>query len=263
MNEAGCEVARQEFEIGGQTPRQGVNVIGALGGKVRGAPAVLVGAHYDTRPNSPGADDNASGVAAMLECATALSGATLERPLIFAAFDAEERQDPLDGLWGSTAYVRSLSRPADVYAAFILEMVGCSTPPGSQKVPTGFKLLWPRTARSVAKRRYAGDFLVALCRGRSGRAARLLAASSRGAGGPHVYPLPFPRWAPVPRDLLRSDHAPFWAAGIPAVLVGDTANYRNPHYHLPSDTTETVDLVMVEGTARALATTVAKLAAKA
>ena len=269
---AECRVSRQEFPVSAHPGRKGLNLIGTVPGSSLSLPAVLIGAHYDTRPASPGADDNASGVAAMLECARALAGQPRARSVVFIAFDAEERQDPAQGLWGSSAYVRSLQEEAEgeaagaarsrIGAAFVLEMVGYSAPPGAQRVPLGFRLLWPATAWRVARRGYTGDFLVAVSRGRGNRLARMLSERAGLHGGPDVLPLTLLGWLPLPKDLLRTDHAPFWAAGVPAVMVGDTASFRNPNYHLPSDTPDTVDYGMVAGLARALAETVAQLAAE-
>jgi Zn-dependent M28 family amino/carboxypeptidase len=273
LRDAGCFITRQRFSMPDHPGRMVVNIIGELHGQSPRAPAVLIGAHYDTRPNSPGADDNASGVAVLLECALSLATRHLEKPVIFAAFDAEERQDPDDGLRGSTAYVESLALSAEtsadaeshgrkLTAAFILEMVGFSSPSGAQRVPLGFRLLFPRQALSVARRKYAGDFLIALSRGRGNRFSRLLAQCAA-SGGTRILRLALPGWFPPPADLLRSDHAPFWRAGIPTVMVGDTANFRNPHYHLPSDTPDTLDYDMIAAVSDALATTVAAIAAHA
>ncbi len=276
LQDAGCAVSRQTFEMpieaGG---RSGVNVIARLKGDSGGESAsVIIGAHFDTRPNSPGADDNASGVAAMVECARALTGRGLRRDVVLVAFDAEERQGQLHGLWGSEAFVRSLAgaasgnthrrsaqdRPSiQVRAAFVLEMVGFSSQKGTQKIPLPMRALFPAAGWSVMRRGYAGDFLVAVTRGRGKIVARALARHSSRVGGPEVLTLGLPAWLPPPPDLLRSDHAPFWQAGVPAVMIGDTANFRNPNYHLPSDTPETLDYEMIAGVARALAETVSEL----
>lgn len=255
-------MSRQKFEMSDHPGRVGVNVIGALAGANTDLPAVVVGAHYDTRPGSPGADDNASGVAAMIECARALSARRLTRPVLFVAFDAEERQDPGPGLRGSSAFVaaaggRSVPR---LGPAFILEMVGFASGRGGQKVPPGMRALFPGAAANVMRRGNSGDFLIALTRGRGKRLARALSRHSRMTGGPPVLTLGLPGWLPVPGDLLRSDHAPFWRAGLAAVMVGDTANFRNPNYHLPSDTADTLDFGMISGLANALVETVAEVA---
>jgi Zn-dependent M28 family amino/carboxypeptidase len=245
--------------------RVGTNIVGTLAGQQAGASAVLVGAHYDSRPGSPGADDNASGVAAMLECALLLSGHDRQRPVVFAAFDAEERQDPGEGLRGSSAFIGSPAHVAEaqpVGEAVILEMVGYCSGPATQKITPGFNLLFPRQAHVVRRNRRSGDFLIALSQGPGNRLAKELEAASARGPGPRVLALTLPGWLPKPKDLLRSDHAPFWRAGIPAVMVGDTANFRNPNYHLPSDTPDTLDYGMLAGFATTLADVVAARAAR-
>ncbi len=259
LEAAGCDVRRQEFALPGGGV--GVNINGEMRGR-DATQSLVVGAHYDTRPNSPGADDNASGVAAMLECARLLSGRRPRRSVEFVAFDAEERQDPEKGLWGSSAYVGSL--PAgQVKAAFILEMVGFTSGARTQRVPLGMRVLFPAAALSVMRHGYEGDFLIALTRGRGKRLARTLARHANRPGGPRVLTLGLPGWLPPPGDLLRSDHAPFWAAGVPVVMVGDTANFRNPNYHMPSDTSDTLDYGLIEHFTAALAATVAEVAGEA
>ncbi len=233
-------------------------MIGEMRGEDAPAPAVLIGAHYDTRPESPGADDNASGVAALLACAALLKGRKLARTVVFAAFDAEERQDPLGGLIGSTAYVASLgvNPRRHIAAAFIFESVGYASPAGAQKVPFGLKLLFPVQAWKVASSGYCGDFLIGLSKGSGNRLARVLAKRSA-SSGLQILPLTVPSWMPAPADLLRSDHAPVRRAGIPAVMIGDTANFRNPNYHLSTDVPETLDYRMIAAVSEAVAISVA------
>ncbi len=270
LGAAGCEVERQEFTIPAEPdPRPGLNVVATLP-KSRSSgdspavakPSVLVGAHYDTVPGSPGADDNASGVAVMLECSRVLAKIDRNRPVIFAAFDAEERQ-PEVGLHGSEAYVRSLkasdSGPT-VSEAYILEMVGYSAPEGAQQVPQGLQLVFPRAFDQLAAAQFAGDSVVVVSDWRSRRISRALEEASRSIGGTPILPVEVPRWMPVPHNLKRSDHAPFWEAKVPAVMIGDTANFRNPNYHTPTDTPDTLDYSFIESVARTVIATVARAA---
>ena len=271
LQEAGCEIEFREFDIPGQSsPRVGRNVVGRMGAETRQG-RLVIGAHYDTVPGSPGADDNASGVAAMLECARLLAGLTPQRPILFAAFDAEEKQPPVEGLHGSTAFVRASPRSPlprgegegegerkfiehggfRISAAVILECVGYSSPPGTQRFPAGFQLLFPRAFDVARRSRFAGDSLAVLSNRNSRLLSRRFEASSQSAELP-TLPVELPGWMRVPYNLRRSDHAPFWQAGIPAIMVGDTANFRNPNYHLPSDTPDTIDYVMVARVAQAL-----------
>jgi hypothetical protein len=196
-----------------------------------GGCSLLVGAHYDSVPGTPGADDNASAVAALLECARVISAAAPELPVCYVAFNREE-----DGLIGSADFVGGYlpSSPHRIAAAHILEMVGyCSREPGSQQVPQGLPIQVPSV----------GDFIGVLGNGSSGAIVDESVACAR------TYTPDLPaiglkvmfgaeRLLPV---LSRSDHDPFWRAGIPAVMWTDTAEFRNPHYHAATDTPDTLD----------------------
>ncbi|MEZ4464340.1 MAG: M28 family peptidase [bacterium] len=138
-------------------------------------------------------------------------------------FDAEERDYA-----GSRAYVRSDARIADLRGAIVLDMVGvtCRTP-GCQQHPVGLPVRGPDT----------GDFLAVL-----GDIEHLeLLHAFRRAQGARVFALPVPEKGAVLPATRRSDHAPFWDRGVGAVLVTDTAELRNPRYHLPGDTPDTLD----------------------
>jgi Zn-dependent M28 family amino/carboxypeptidase len=192
---------------------------------------VLVGAHYDSVPMCPGADDNGSAVAAMLGCAAACSLWRPILPVVFVAFNREE-----DGLLGSRDFVESYvpQAPFRAQCAHILEMVGyASSAPGSQRVPTGLPI----------KSRDVGDFLGLLANGTSSRIMNLVLRQA----GAYVPELPvtglnvklgLEKFLPV---LSRSDHAPFWANGIPAVMWTDTSEFRNYNYHTHRDTPDTLD----------------------
>lgn len=261
FEQIGLATTRQSFDIPAQSPpRQGSNVIGTLNsppGDSSGSPyspPILIGAHYDTVPRSPGADDNASGVAAMLECARVLSESKLDRELIFVAFDAEEMQPPAEGLHGSTAYVAGRTGPGSagkLGAAIIFESVGFSSATIKQRLPGSFRFLFRKAFKALVRQNFAADSLLILSRGPGRAISRQLeqSASKPGIGLP-ILPLEVPRWMPLVRNLRRSDHAPFWYAGVPAVMIGDTANFRNPHYHQATDSPDTVDAGLVAKAAR-------------
>jgi acetylornithine deacetylase/succinyl-diaminopimelate desuccinylase-like protein len=217
----------------------GVNVVARHPRSPVGRP-VLVGAHLDTVRFSPGADDNASGVAALLEIARLLG--TLDAPpaVRLAFFDLEEL-----GLVGSTALARQLP----VRAMICLESVGCyRTDDATQRLPTGFGLAFPAAAREVDRGR--GDFTLVVHRRSSTAAAWAWQAAAEALGHRAVLlrdPRPDGRAGSVSTAVLphtvhldRSDHAPFWRRGVPALLVTDTASFRNPHYHRTGDRPETL-----------------------
>jgi Zn-dependent M28 family amino/carboxypeptidase len=223
LGAAGLAVRRDEYE-------SGVNVVGELEGATRPDQIVLIGAHYDSTEGCPGADDNASGVAGALEAARVLAGQRYARTLVIACWDEEER-----GFLGSTAHASALDdqgrRPAVVYD---LEMIGYrSDAPGSQSVAPGFEVLFPDAARRVQDNDMRGDFIALVHDPGAREAAAGIARHAAGLSLP-VIPLEVPEAAkrsPLLRDLRRSDHAPFWDRGVPAILATDTANFRNPRYH--------------------------------
>jgi Zn-dependent M28 family amino/carboxypeptidase len=193
--------------------------------------AILVGAHYDSVPMCPGADDNGSAVAAILGCAAACSLWQPVLPIVFVAFNCEE-----DGLRGSRDFVESYLPSAnfEVRCAHILEMVGyASAEPGSQRVPIGLPI----------KISDIGDFLGLLANGTSTKAMNFI-LSRVGAYVPGLpvtglnVKLGLEKYFPV---LSRSDHAPFWARKIPAVMWTDTSEFRNHHYHRHTDTPDTLN----------------------
>ncbi|HEY8369251.1 MAG TPA: M20/M25/M40 family metallo-hydrolase [Thermodesulfobacteriota bacterium] len=229
------------------------NVEALLDGDDPEAPVALLGAHYDTVPESPGADDNASGVAVLLAVATALAarrraGWRPRRGVRLVAFTLEEL-----GLLGSTSYVQGLEEAGVAVAgALVVESVGFTS--ATQRSPAFIRL--PER----------GDF-VALVANEASRPLldRLLAVARRAAPSLRTVP-PDPYFvAPgVARgpfaDMRRSDHAPFWDAGWPAVMLTDTTEFRSPHYHRPSDTPETLDPAFLAQVAAVVLETVVDLA---
>ncbi|MEZ4470376.1 MAG: M28 family peptidase [bacterium] len=214
--------------------KEGVNLEVERPGLDPAAGTLLLGAHYDTVWGSEGADDNASGVAVVLELARLLQTPTA-RGLRLVFFDAEERDYA-----GSRAYVRSDARIADLRGAIVLDMVGVTCPtPGCQQHPVGLPVRGPDT----------GDFLAVL-----GDIEHLeLLHAFRRAQGARIFALPVPEKGAVLPTTRRSDHAPFWDRGVGAVLVTDTAELRNPRYHLPGDTPDTLDRAfLAAGTRRIL-----------
>ena len=204
----------------------GVNLLADFPGQDPSAGVVVVGAHFDAWSDSPGADDNASGVAAVLEIARTMTENELvsARTVQFAFFDLEEV-----GCVGSEAYVKQVD-PATVHVALILEAMGltCSAP-GCQAFPGG--LPTPPPAR--------GDFLAVLVDMEHDQLAEPFRDTSSGLP---LYLLSVPRKGLDASTTRRSDHSKFWDRGIAAMMVTDTGALRNPNYHLFGDKSDLLDL---------------------
>jgi Peptidase family M28 len=213
----------------------GVNIFAERQGTDKTAGAILVAAHYDTVAISPGADDNASGVAVVLEAARLLGSRPTPRTLQLALFDKEE-----EGLLGSKAFVTNATRLANLRGVIVMDMVGyaCYTV-GCQQYPPGLPVSPPSDK---------GDFLVAI--GDAEHLPLLNAFQKTRENLPPVLTLPIPLKGLLTPDTLRSDHAAFWYQGIGAVLVTDTANLRTPHYHQASDTPKTIERSFFTGSAQ-------------
>ena len=199
---------------------------------------ILIGAHYDAIPGTPGADDNATGVAVLLELARAFATEPLSYPVRFVAFDMEEY-----GLLGSQAYATDLKQQQQPLRLMLsLEMLGyCNSAPGSQRYPAGLQYFYPNRGNFIA---LIGNLsaipdLIRLTR------------RIRKAGTPSEW-LPVPNKGLMVRQTRLSDHSPFWDRGYRAMMVTDTAFMRNPHYHQPTDTIETLDLDFLSGVCRGL-----------
>lgn len=218
------------FEVRGQIYR---NCMVKIAGRHPRRPPILVGAHYDTVPGSPGADDNASGVAVLLELARFFAAHTPRSPLWLVGFDLEEA-----GLMGSAALAEDLRRQGQPLRLMMaLEMLGyCDPRPATQSYPPGLKYLYPST----------GDFIGLIGSWQLIPVLVGLRRRMRQVGVACEWLPMVNRGQPVP-DTRRSDHAPFWDAGYRALMVTDTADMRNPHYHQPSDTLDTLDIDFLTG----------------
>lgn len=203
------------------------NWILKLPGAKPGRDPILIGAHFDAVPESPGADDNASGVAVLLELARHFAQDPARSPLWVVAFDLEER-----GLVGSTAYAQFLKQQGQPLRLMLsLEMLGYRDPtPGSQHYPSGLERFYPDR----------GDYIGLIGNWPTLPDLLRLQQSMKKAGIPCQW-LPAGQRGWIVPSTRRSDHAPFWDEGYRAILVTDTAELRNPHYHKPSDRLETLD----------------------
>ena len=201
-------------------------------------PPILIGAHYDTVPGSPGADDNGTGVAVLLELARMFASQPIKYPVQLIAFDMEEY-----GYLGSDHYAAKLKAENQSLRLMIsLEMLGyCDDTPGSQRYPTGLKYFYPN----------CGNFIALIGNLRTIPDLINLGNSMRKSGSNCEW-LPVPYNGLIVPDTRRSDHSPFWDRGYPAMMVTDTANMRNPHYHQESDRMETLNLDFLAGVCRGL-----------
>jgi hypothetical protein len=245
---------------------RGVNVVAKRRETSEGLP-VVIGAHYDTVPRSPGADDNGSGVAALLELARVLNSMPVRVPVILAAFDHEEL-----GLLGSRAFVEDISSAGGARLAVIYECIGyCANELGAQRIPPGLGAIYRKQAHRMRRRGLIGDETIVLYEGSSAFAARYLGEHiAQLADRDHVVLLRSPanlpgvgriirRRLPAVKHFARSDHFSFWGASLPAVLITDTANMRNPHYHQESDTPDTLDYLRIAHVVTATAILILRL----
>ncbi|MCP9891404.1 M20/M25/M40 family metallo-hydrolase [Cyanobium sp. Aljojuca 7D2] len=204
---------------------EGVNLILRLPGREAHLPPLLVGAHYDGPLHSPGADDNASGVAALLELARRWAADPPRRPVWLVAFDQEEW-----GMVGSAALAQELRQAQQPLKLMVsLEMLAFTSEQQSYPVP-GMERVYG----------YRGDFIALVANDGAG----LLLPGLARAMGRHVPTkvLPVPSGGHGIEGVRLSDHSPFWDAGYDAMMVTDTSFMRNPNYHKPSDTIDTLDL---------------------
>lgn len=228
---AGYPVESQPFDADGATVR---NLEAAHPAAAAGRPGLVIGAHYDTAPGTPGADDNASAVAALIEVARRLRPAALGRPLRFVAFTNEEPPFFGSSLMGSAVHARRCRLRGEKLAGMLcLESLGYFAPnPGGQAWPSSL----PKPIRRLLGTR--GDFLAMVSNVRSAPLLRRLRRGFRRSSDLPLRAGVVPGWV---RGVHLSDHASYHAAGYPAVMLTDTAAYRNPHYHRPSDLPATLD----------------------
>lgn len=193
------------------------------------APTVLIGAHYDSVRGSPGANDNASGVATLLELSRLLRETSDTRNLRFVGFVNEEMPFFATALQGSELYARKArEQGTEIELMIALETMGCySDEPGSQRYPPLLRFFYPNRANFLAM---VSNFR---CRSHLQRVVQAFRISSdfpvRQLVGPAAIP-----------GLSWSDHNAFWRQGYPAIMVTDTAFYRYPYYHTALDTPERV-----------------------
>jgi Zn-dependent M28 family amino/carboxypeptidase len=226
---AGYQPRRQTFVY------QGTEVSNVIAGEEHPGGYYLLGAHFDTVAGTPGADDNASGVAVLLEVARLARGLTLPRPWAFVGFTTEEPPAFLTPYMGSRVYAKQARKAQQqILGMLCLEMVGYyRQEPGSQTLPLSLRLLgYPTTGNFIGlvSNRRSKPLLERLNRAIQ-QGGKLPTATLAAPLGGHLLP-----------EVRLSDHANFWDEGYPAIMLTDTAFMRNPNYHGAGDVMANLDL---------------------
>ena len=246
LEQLGYRVRVQSFESNGQSVH---NLEIELQGSSAPREIVVVGAHYDSVPDGPGANDNGSGIAALLEVARLLAGNTPARTLRLVAFVNEEQPFSGGDEMGSRVYAqRSRQRGERIRAMVSLETLGFYTEhPESQHYPFPFNYFYPDTGNFVG---FVGNLS-------SWRLVRKAIGAFRSTTAFPSEGIAAPEWV---QGVGWSDHASFWEAGYPAIMVTDTAFFRYRHYHEATDTPEKLDYRSLSRVTRGLADVVGELA---
>jgi hypothetical protein len=254
--EAGLFYEEQDVPLGNYT---GKNLIGTLPGTFSAQKIIINDAHYDTVNNAPGADDNGSGTVGVMEAVQLLSRYPFKKSLRFIGFDLEE-----SGLVGSIRYVnQGIGANEQIEGVFNHEMIGYwSDEPNTQTLPQGFSLLFPAAAAEVAANSNRGDFITNVGNTNSQPLALLFSnAAQEYVPDLKVITLDVPGNGQLAPDLRRSDHTPFWEAGIQALMLTDGANFRNECYHTPGDTlSEKLNFTFLSNVVKATIASMAELA---
>jgi len=224
----GYAVQRERFEVEGQSV---CNLLAQRDGHGNQPKLLIVGAHYDTTPGSPGANDNGSGVVACLELARAFAQSSGRHGLRFAFFVNEEAPWFMTRSMGALVHAEGCAqRREPILAMLCLESVGCFIDlPRSQRYPPPLERFYPDT----------GDFVAFVSNMASrGLLHRLMRSFRRHASLPSHG---LAGWERTLGDVGRSDHKAFWKHGYEAVMITDTANFRDRHYHTSLDLPDHVD----------------------
>ena len=229
----GYTVEPQLYECEGATVR---NLVAAKKGSGQDRSCIIIGAHYDTVIGTPGADDNASGVAGLLELARLLKDQPLQHTIRFVAFPHEEPPYFYTHLMGSRQYAKGLKQNGEnVLAMLSLEMLGYAGENYPQLYPAPFMRLLGRYPKH-------GNYIALVGNLRSLGLMSVIRKAMRDQRTIGVESLSAPGFIP---PLFLSDHSSFWKAGFPALMVTDTAFLRNPYYHGEGDTPDTLNYVFL------------------
>ncbi|MEK6200945.1 MAG: M20/M25/M40 family metallo-hydrolase [Desulfobulbaceae bacterium] len=227
LTDLGHTVQHQEFRTCEITS---VNLEVEIRGRLYPEEIIVVGAHYDTALDSPGANDNGSGVAALLELARLLNDSSPQRTVRLVAFANEETPFFFSNTMGSTFYAaRCRDRKENIVAMLSLETIGYySDEAGSQHYPFPFSIFYPDTANFIA---FVGNI----------RSRQLVRQTIKAFRNHSRFPSEGLAAPSFISGVGWSDHHSFWRMGYPAIMVTDTAFYRYASYHTSADTPEKLD----------------------
>ncbi len=240
LRASACETVRQPFIFRGNTYH---NIITEIQGSDPGQDSMLiVGAHYDSSEGTPGADDNASAVAALLELARLTKEKPLRRTVRYVAYCLEEPPAYMTHHMGSYVHAESLYKEgAKVFGMISLEMLGYySDEEGSQYYPSSlFKPFYPNIGNFIA---FVGNF-----------SSRYFSSSIKSAfTSVSSFPVESLNGFSIIPGVDFSDHRNYWKFGYPGFMITDTAFYRNPNYHDSGDLPDTLDYDRLEQLTKAL-----------
>lgn len=234
------------------------NIVGRQAGTTKDAEWYLLGGHFDSVASTPGADDNGSAIAGMFEAARILSKYHHRKSIRYIGFDLEEA-----GLVGSTTFVNSQMPANEQLKGFInFEMIGYYTEkPNTQELPFGFNFLFPDAYLAVATDSFKGNFITNVGHEASGELRRAFdTAALKYVPDLRVITLAVPGNGTIAPDLLRSDHAPFWGKGYPALMITDGSEFRNNNYHLATDVLDSLNFTFMQRVVQTAVATIATLA---
>lgn len=245
----GCTCAEHAYAT---SHRPAANLEVVVRGSQRSAGTLVVGAHYDSAFGTPGADDNASAVAVLLELVRALHCRRFRRDVRFVFYDCEEMPHFATGEMGSQRHAEMLrARGEKLLGMICLESIGYFPPEPRRDIAL------PWIARLITRLTGTRNIVIVSDPGSIGFGLRFVWAFLRSGHFPCV-PAAFPRrWLP---EIELSDHRSYWDEGYPALMVTDTAFMRNPHYHQPTDRLHTLDLERMTSLCATLIGCVARLA---
>ncbi|MBF0465584.1 MAG: M28 family peptidase [Nitrospirae bacterium] len=221
----GYDVSYQPYKYKGNNYK---NIYTEIKGNKTPEISIVIGAHYDTVSTTPGADDNSSGVAGLLEIARLLENSTFDKTIRFVAFTLEEPPAFMTKNMGSYVYAKSLKENNEnVELMICLEMIGYFSKKQKYPLPV-LKWFYP----------HEGDFILLAGDTNSQHSISKVKNGFRKGTVMPVESITAPRFIP---GIDFSDHRSFWKFGYNAIMVTDTAFYRNPNYHRSTDTPETLD----------------------